>query len=144
MNRRDLILGILAASQGRSFTPVQLQKAAFLISTNMPQAVTEGPGFNFVPYDYGPFDKDVYSEAINLSVVGDAVVAPSAQGRWNTYAASAQGLHRGQQILTQLPLAQSKYISDVAQWVLAQSFGSLVKSIYSAYPAMKQNSIFQG
>jgi len=53
MNRRDLVLAVLAASQGRSLTPVQMQKAAFLVTTNIPQVVTEGPLFNFVPYDYG-------------------------------------------------------------------------------------------
>jgi hypothetical protein len=144
MNRRDLVLAVLAASQGRSLTPVQMQKAAFLVTTNIPQVVTEGPLFNFVPYDYGPFDKDVYAEAHALAACGEAVVAPSAQGRWNTYAASAQGLQRGQQILAGLAPPQRKYVEDVALWVLSQSFGSLVKSIYSAYPAMKQNSIFQG
>ena len=144
MNRRDLVLSILAASQGRAFTPVQIQKAVFLVSTNIPQAVTAGVGFNFVPYDYGPFDKDVYLEAVNLSVAGDAIVAPSAQGRWNTYAASAQGLQRGQALLAGMSSPHGNYVSEVARWVLDQSFGSLVKSIYSAYPSMKQNSIFQG
>src|SRR5258708_5504089 len=99
MNRRDLVLAVLAASQGRSLTPVQMQKAAFLVTTNIPQVVTEGPLFNFVPYDYGPFDKDVYAEAHALAACGEAVVAPSAQGGWNTYGGTAQGLQPGQQNL---------------------------------------------
>jgi hypothetical protein len=32
----------------------------------------------------------------------------------------------------------------VSDWVRAQSFNSLVKAIYDAYPEMKVNSIFRG
>src|SRR5258708_4475977 len=61
MDRRELVLALLASSEGRQYTPAQLQKAAFLVTRNMPQIV-QGTGFHFVPYDYGPFDSDVYNE----------------------------------------------------------------------------------
>ena len=32
--------------------------------------VTDGAPFNFVPYDYGPFDRAVYSEAETLQLLG--------------------------------------------------------------------------
>jgi len=143
MNRRDLILAILASSQGRAYSPVQLQKAAFLISKRMPRLV-DGQGFNFVPYDYGPFDSDVYSEAEALRHVGEAVVAPSGVGRWNVYSASDAGVARGKELLAKIDEPARKYIQEVANWVLAQSFSSLVKAIYDAYPEMRANSIFRG
>jgi hypothetical protein len=140
MNRRDLVLAVLASSEGRPYTPAQLQKAVFLISRNLPR-LFHGPGFKFVPYDYGPFDSDVYNEVENLRQAGDAIIAV---GRWNTYAASEAGLKRGRGLLADLDQPARQYVEKVSEWVRAQSFSSLVKSIYDAYPEMRANSIFRG
>lgn len=144
MNRRDLLLAVLACSDGRPYSPVQIQKAIFLVSRNMPSLISQGPRFNFTPYDYGPFDSSVYSEAEILQDQGYAIVAPSNSGRWSTYAASDAGLGAGREILTRLPPAAREYLASVSRWVRSQSFSSLVKSIYDAYPEMKVNSIFRG
>jgi hypothetical protein len=143
MTRRELVLAMLAEEGGRPFTPAQLQKAIFLICRNMPSAIDEGRGFNFVPYDYGPFDANVYIEAEYLRDEGFAIIAPSSAGRWNTYAPSSLGLTRGYEVLRGLDDKTSGYIGAVSNWVHSQSFGSLVKSIYEAYPEMKENSIFR-
>jgi hypothetical protein len=144
MDRRELVLAVLAAGKGRAFSPVQIQKAVFLIDKNLPHLVHRGPKFDFVPYNYGPFDRGVYTEAENLQRDGDAIISPSSNGRWMTYAASKSGLASGDLVLQRLKLKSRRYIESVAEWVLAQSFGSLVKSIYDVYPDMKENSIFQG
>jgi uncharacterized protein YwgA len=143
MDRRDLLLAVLAAGGGRVFQPAQLQKAVFLIDKNLPHLVRRNSRYNFVPYNYGPFDRNVYVEAENLRDDGAAIIAPSANGRWMTYAASKDGVRRGDQILGQLKPDSRRYIKSVVGWALAQSFGSLVKAIYDQYPAMKANSIFQ-
>lgn len=144
MNRQDLLLAMLACSDGRPYSPVQIQKAMFLVSKNMPSLVDDGPGFHFEPYDYGPFDASVYSEASALQLNGYASISPSGMGRWNTYAASDAGLIRGRQIIGTMSDQTQKYLSDVSDWVRSQSFSSLVKSIYDAYPEMRENSIFRG
>jgi hypothetical protein len=143
LNRRDLVLAVLASSEGRPYTPAQLQKAVFLISRNLPR-LFDGPGFKFVPYDYGPFDSDVYQEAENLRRAGDAIIAPSDVGRWSTYAASEAGVTRGRGLLARLDEPARQYLQKVSDWVRSQSFSSLVKSIYDAYPEMRANSIFRG
>jgi len=143
MSRTDLVLALLASASGRAYSPAQLQKSAFLVSTNLPNVVTDGPGFHFEPYDYGPFDRDVYIEAQKLRDRGEAEITPTPWGRWVTYAASQIGIDRGQAILDALPEPTRKYINDVSTWALAQSFNSLVKSIYDAYPQMRVNSIFR-
>ena len=102
MTRKELILSLLAASEGRPYTPVQLQKAVFLVTQNVPDIIDQGPTFTFVPYDYGPFDSEVYAEASSLKLVGHAVVAPSSSGRWSTYAASDTGVVSGREILRKL------------------------------------------
>ena len=144
MNRRDLVLAILAAADGRTFTPVQIQKAVFVICDRVPGIIDDGPGFNFEPYDYGPFDSDVYSELAQLQRSGEAVIAPSGQGNWNTYAATDAGVNRGDTILGGLDDERQGYIIRVSDWVRSLSFTSLVRSIYEAYPQMRANSIFRG
>jgi hypothetical protein len=144
VTRRDAILAILASANGQALTPVQLQKAAFLLDRNIPGLVSEGDGFHFAPYDYGPFDRHVYDEAMALALGGLGSVNPSPWGRWNVYAATEQGIQAGQNVLGALPQHLREYIVSVTAWVRAQSFNSLVKSIYEQYPEMRANSIFQG
>ena len=144
MNRQDLLLAVLAAAEGQAYQPVQLQKALFLLSQNIPEVVCDGPGFGFVPYDYGPFDSDVYAEAQRLKAAGLAEIGPSTQGRWSAYSASHDGVTRGREVLGRLTPAQREYIEEVSSWVRRLSFAALVKSIYEAYPEQRANSIFQG
>jgi hypothetical protein len=144
MNRRDLLLAVLACAEGRSYTPAQIQKAMFLLSRQMPQLVQHGPPFAFKPYDFGPFDVGIYQEAGLLQRDGHAVIAQSSSGNWSTYAASGEGVARGRQLLDGLSAQQRDFVRQVSDWVRAQSFSSLVKSIYDAYPDMKVNSIFRG
>ena len=144
MDRRELLLAVLAAGKGRPFHPVQIQKAVFLIDRNLPHLVQNGPRYEFVPYNYGPFDRNVYTDAERLQAHGVVIVAPSPNGRWSTYAASQAGIQQGEIILDHVKQESRRYIESVAQWVLNQSFGSLVKSIYDAYPEMRANSIFEG
>jgi hypothetical protein len=143
MDRRELVLAVLASSEGRPYTPAQLQKAVFLVTRNMGRLV-DGPAFNFVPYDYGPFDSNVYAEAEALRQAGAVAIAPSGVGRWNTYAATEAGAARGKALLAQLDGPAQQYLREVSNWVRAQSFSSLVKAIYDAYPEMRANSIFRG
>jgi hypothetical protein len=143
MNRRDLVLATLAASEGRPYTPVQIQKAIFGICDQLPNLIDDDQGFHFEPYDYGPFDSEVYAEISKLQWVGKAVISPSPAGNWNTYAASDAGLHRGRDLLATLG-TKGEYIKKISAWVRSLSFNSLVKSIYQAYPQMKANSVFRG
>jgi uncharacterized protein YwgA len=144
MDRRELLLAVLAAGKGRQFSPAQIQKAIFLIDKNLPHLVHSGPRYNFVPYNYGPFDRSVYDEAENLKAEGRVVIATADNGRWSTYAAADRGIKDGAIILERLKQKSRRYVESVVDWVLAQSFGSLVKAIYDEYPEMKENSIFQG
>jgi hypothetical protein len=144
MQRSEVILAILSSANGATLSPAQLQKAAFLISRNAPELFDDGQSFNFVPYDYGPFDKAVYDDAGSLAVRGLASVSPSPWGRWNVYAATGEGIEAGQAVRAQMPANLKAYVEEVTDWVRKQSFASLVKSIYQQYPEMRANSIFQG
>ena len=142
MKREDLLLAALAAAGGHAYQPVQVQKAMFLLDQNVPELITDGECYQFEPYDYGPFDKQVYKDAETLHEWGFAEITSSPNGRWKRYAASGEGLERGEAILNGLSDAHRTYIEAISQWVRSLSFNELVKSIYAVYPDMKKNSIF--
>lgn len=143
MHRRDALLSILGTAEGRPFSPVQLQKAVFLIDRNLPQIFDATSRFAFAPYDYGPFDREVYVEAGALEMTGLASTGRGANG-YNEYCATDQGVETARQIIANLDAPQREYLALVVDWVRSLPFAKLVKSIYEAYPDMKANSIFTG
>lgn len=141
MDKKRLVLAALAPAQGLMHTPVQVQKLLFLIDRNIP-AHTEGPTFDFQPYDYGPFDSAVYHVLDQLSAEGlvEAVEEPSR--RWKRYRLTAQGQEAGNTALAAVPEKGRDYIRKVSEFVRSLSFADLVSAIYHAYPDMKVNSVF--
>jgi hypothetical protein len=80
MASRDefLLLALASASDGR-LTPVQIQKAMFLLKQEAGQFV--GPDFyEFVPYNYGPFNSSIYDDLNALAGAG-LVTIDQSQGR---------------------------------------------------------------
>jgi hypothetical protein len=144
MTRSEALLAILAASGGRPYTPAQIQKAAFLVTRNLPALVTDGRPYNFVPYDYGPFDQSVYADAEAMRASGIVEISPSPHGRWNMYSASDLGVDQGAQLLNAMNERNRDYVTRVSAWVRSLRFEELVKAIYAQYPEMRANSIFRG
>lgn len=140
MNRREFELAALAASNGQSFTPVQLQKLLFLLDRNIGSHLG-GSGFDFQPYHYGPFDVNVYSTFASLEHEGLAVIENPNSSR-RLYRLTESGQHEGLKILDSLDKSIAAYMGTVGQFVRSLSFAGLVSSIYEAYPEMKANSVF--
>ena len=142
MNREQLTLAVIAAGgENVSFTPVQVQKLFFLVDREAAH-LTGGPHFSFKPYDYGPFDKQVY-ESLDLLAVGGLAEIGSA-GRDRTYSLSDAGYIQGTEALAQLPKSAVDYLTKLSHWVHSLTFEQLVASIYNRYPDMKVKSIFRG
>lgn len=140
MERTNLVMAAMAASESDAkFGPAQLQKLLFLIDTEIPVLV-EGPVFNFQPYDYGPFDVNVYNSASELEILGKAAIDHSR--RYRTYSLTEQGYQEGRTILeTMTPDAQD-FLASASLWVRSVSFQEMVSAIYQKYPDTKVNSIF--
>jgi uncharacterized protein YwgA len=141
MDRSTLVLAALAPARGRFHTPVQLQKLLFLIDKNVAEAV-EGPHFNFEPYDYGPFDKEVYATVDELARQG-LVQAVETGRSWRKFALTANGQESGDDALASLDGQVRAYIEKLSEFVLSLSFPQLVSAIYKAYPDMRANSVFK-
>ncbi len=141
-NRQKLILSALAICKTTRFAPVQVQKIFFLIDNNIADDLG-GKQFNFAPYDYGPFDKDVYLELNELSKLGFVIIDNPAGTYTRKYSLTNLGVSQGQDELSIYPKRAQKYLEDVVAWVSKLSFAQLVGAVYHAYPEMRVNSIFK-
>lgn len=140
MTREEYVRAVLASAGEASFQPVQVQKLFFLLDKRMASKL-DGPHFDFQPYDYGPFDREVYEALENLCLTGDVEVDRDWRGL-RLYRLTGKGQSRGRESLGTLDRAVSGEVTKLVKWVLAQSFTSLVSTIYKFYPDMKANSVF--
>jgi hypothetical protein len=142
MNRSEILLaGLAAGGENATYTPVQVQKLFFLLDREAAAALG-GPFFNFVPYDYGPFDQAVYAGLDDLARRDLASV--QSTGRYRVYGLSQSGQIEGRRLLASFPPAARDYVTNVANWVRQLSFQQLVAAIYNRYPEMKAKSVFRG
>lgn len=144
MDRKDWALLVVAAADGGPISPVQLQKALFLITQNLQpaQRKTSSGFYKFTPYDYGPFDGAAYRDAEALERDGLVeITAPPHQHR--EYCATQAGLDRAEQLRRDLSPNVVEYLDKVVAWVRSLSFTDLVRAIYRVYPEMRANSVFR-
>ena len=140
MERKDMVLAALAAGDGASLSPVQVQKLFFLIDKKLSSELN-GPHFGFTPYHYGPFDKAVYGTLEALEELGYVEILRSSGGQRN-YMPTDKGMELGRQRLGQLPDTTVSYLRQLVHFVRSLTFVQLVSAIYAAYPEMRVNSIF--
>ena len=143
MQKEDILLMVLDAGQDQPFTPVQLQKALFLIGNQCVGRLSD-PYYDFEPYHYGPFDVAVYQDAEELVARGLAWRFKADGGSWINTVATPSGRAKANQLRKDLDPAVVRYIQNVAEWTQKLSFSELVAAIYHAFPEFKQNSVFRG
>lgn len=140
MTKREVVLAALAPAQGKQHSPVQVQKLLFLFDREASELLC-GPHFNFVPYNYGPFDKAVYQVIDELDF--NELVTTRSGSRQRTYALTPTGQKEGDRLLGELSEAARDYIQRASAFVLKLNFSQLVSAIYKAYPDMRENSILR-
>lgn len=142
MEKKELILSALAVGNCDIYTPVQIQKLLFLIDKNVAQS-TGGPFFDFQPYSYGPFDKQICDLLGSLSQEGDVEAIRNPYLKWVKYRLTPKGQKKGEAILNSIDSKAKGYIRKLSEFVRSLSFVELVSAIYKAYPEMRVNSVFQ-
>jgi hypothetical protein len=140
--RQMIMLAALAAESGSVFAPVQVQKLFFLLDQNLASDLG-GKQFSFEPYDYGPYDRAVYSELETLALRGLVAIEATAGAGRRRFSLTAAGYEAGQKVLRQLTSRAQDYLVRVSSWVRSLSFAELVGAIYQQYPDMKVNSVFR-
>lgn len=78
MDRAEIILaGLAAGGQGAALPPAHVQKLFLLLDRDVASYVG-GLHFDFVPYDYGPFDSGLYSALDMAALAGKSASASRA------------------------------------------------------------------
>ncbi|MCX6640233.1 MAG: hypothetical protein NTW14_07085 [bacterium] len=140
MNRKDIILVAFSPAKGAWHSPVQVQKMIFLMTRNIPN-LTDDAGFNFIPYNYGPFDPAVYRTLEDLAQ--ENLVDMDCNGKWYNYRLTVEGQEKAENLFATLDEDVSTFLTALSQFVRNLSFTELVSAIYRAYPEMRENSVFQ-
>jgi len=142
MKASDWLLLTVAAAEGKSMSPVQLQKALYLMSKEVGAKRLARPFYKFVPYDYGVFCADIYSDAESLDASG--LVEIIYGGRYKQYAATEDGLAEAAELRESANDDAIEYLDNVVEWVRSLSFDELVRAMYKKYPETKKRSVFRG
>ena len=142
MTPQDWLLLALRFAKAKGLSPIQLQKALFLLGRELPNLVGGGY-YHFEPYNYGPFNKGVFEDA-NVLAKDDliSILAPT-DTRPKQYTLSLLGIVRTDKIKEDMPARGVQYLENVIGWVQSLPIQDLIRSIYRKYPEFKANSVFQ-
>lgn len=140
LTRSEEALVALASMPKGQATPVQAIKMLFLMEKKAPDALG-GAKFDFVPYDYGPFDQGVYTELDGLSREGHVEIL---DGKPRRYVLTAKGREYAEVVKAKLEGRFVTYFENLGQWIATRTFAQLVNAIYTEFPEMRANSIFRG
>jgi hypothetical protein len=143
LSRDQVALVVLSFANGEPLTPVKIQKAMFLASEKAPNVFARSAGYSFQPYDYGPFDRQVYADIEDLERRGLAKIAQASGSRWRTYAATPDGIKEGGRLTATLDEDDVAVLERIVNLVRSLSFNQLVSAIYRAYPHMRERSVFR-
>jgi uncharacterized protein YwgA len=141
MNRTEFVLAGLYTDGREEFGPVQVQKLFFLIDKNIANLIG-GPQFKFEPYNYGPFDREVYEELDRL--LADGYLELCFVGSIRNYSISEKGREKAKELFNALDPSAKGFITKASNFVRNLSFQDLVRAIYKAYPEMREKSVFRG
>jgi hypothetical protein len=143
MNREEWVVLALDCAGNQALTPAQLQKSLFLLGKEIPESLGTQDFYNFSPYNYGPFCKQIYDDAESLAVRGITVILREPGVQYLQYALTAAGQETARKLRNQADPRAVAYLEQVVNWARKRSFSELVRSIYQKYPEFRQNSVFQ-
>ena len=138
----DVTLLIIAAEGDTGLTPIQIMKSAFLVGKcGLPDLPSDF--YLFSPYNYGPFNPDVYRDVEMLVNMGLVLETREAGRNWSKYIVAPSGLQHVEDLKSRVAREFSDYIDEVVSWVKSLTFNQLLQAIYAKYPEMRENSVFQ-
>jgi hypothetical protein len=96
--------------------------------------------FDFDAMSFGPCSLDVYRTLDELLAEGLIERIPVAGETWSRYRVTDAG--KRESVATgQRESSATRYLAELRQWCGQQSFGSLLSSVYAAYPEYARNSV---
>jgi uncharacterized protein YwgA len=142
IKRTDWLLFAIAAAGEKGISPVRLQKSLFLLSRMLPKVIGRNY-YHFIPYNWGPFDVNVYRDVELLIKNGFVHSLPSSAKRWFEYIITDKGAAYLERIKTRAPKKGVEYLTEVVKWSLSVTFQQLLSFIYSEFPEFRKKSVFR-
>lgn len=139
--RSDWVLIVLFLAGKKGLTPAQLQKTLFLLKKNILDVAKLD--YDFQPYNYGPFDVEVYRDAEGLASNGLCKIYYENGHNWGSYHITSNGMVTAKEKIKEIKPNIKNYLEQVISWVQSISFQKLIGAIYNKYPEYKVNSIFK-
>ncbi|TAK25368.1 MAG: hypothetical protein EPO26_03050 [Chloroflexota bacterium] len=137
----DWTLITIASADRASLSPVQLQKALFLLGKELPGEVGDD-FYEFVPYHYGPFSSAVSADAITLQRDDLVEIERPIGQRYVEYRVTTKGVAAAADLRARASVKAVEYLDQVVKWARTRSFAELVRAVYAKYPDMQVNSVF--
>ena len=135
------LLAIYCANED-GLSPAQLQKSLFLFGKNL-QDIVGNTYYHFIPYNYGPFDQNVYFDAEKLSGEGLISINYTESRKWPKYFITSKGKEYAESLKQKTENKVTDYLYAVVKWTRSLTFQELIRAIYHAFPKFKSNSVFQ-
>jgi len=143
LDKKEWALLAIAAGKGKPLTPIQLQKVLFLFSKEMPGAVGQH-FYRFKPYNYGPFDAQIYVDVETLADEGFVTLLRSSGQTLTKSLITPLGLERSASLKAAAPPDAIGYLNSLVAWATSISFEDLLNAVYDRFPDYATNSVFRG
>lgn len=127
----------------------RLQKMVFLMQQRFKEQGKDpllSDDFEFIPYDYGPFSKDLYAELDSMSeksMIKDSVEEIGNDNVKYDYSIQNQGIEF---VENQLGQEEAETILQMAEEIKEEyndvMLSDLIEDVYAEYPEYAKNSIY--
>jgi uncharacterized protein YwgA len=138
MERKDYLLLFISLPSGKyGLDRIRIMKGMFLF------AQSDVPGrrerYEFEPYDWGPFSRDVYRDLEALQAAGLLVAVPEGS-RYAEYRATDLGREHAEGLQRGLPTATTECLAEIKATVTSKSFLELLEYVYERYSRFAERS----
>ena len=143
MRKQDLPL-LLASerfqreAESQPLDRLRMQKGVFLLEMRGPASWREL--FEFKPYDWGPYSRDLVSTVAQLASEGYLEKDRVPRGRYHAYRTTPTGEDH---ISEELSEGEERFIAEVREFVTSKPFAQLLRDVYAAHPEYATRSRFR-
>lgn len=142
-NRQKILLLVFQnLKNNKKLDPIQIQKAIFLIEKECIENKNFAKTFNFVPYNYGPFDKDIYNDLQTL--IQKNFVASEWNGNIKQYKTTEDTalFDYSNELVTHYGETFIDNVKNITDFVSNLSFDELLNWLYNKYPEMAEKTVY--
>ena len=128
----------------KSLDPIRIMKGLFIFTMEAPEVwMPRSNRYQFVPYSYGPYARQVDLDLSRLKLQGLLTSAPALGRNWDYYSLTEEGAAKALELKRTLNPKAVEYLHQVREFVLSLSFSKLLDTVYARYPAYAVKSVFK-